>query len=1098
MFANCSGINTIEIPESVTEIGGDAFYGCKNLNTVIVQDNLRNIESYAFANCTNLKTFVCNSEVLSIKNNVFNNDKNLCIYASEYSEISIYAIDNGVMVSVNSDSRYPTGGVLSYKDSHYQYLGQTNSNCAEFTCDYNIKSKSVSNTSIKIKIPSNMNLINGEVKVDDEKTDDYTYSSETHILEIPVKGNSGRIHYSTNIIKTGNTLSYAILNYTVNGKQSKDTIGIVASENIGLTMEVPKVVGNESVNVSGFTEGKKDIKLSIDGTNSVTISSREDGSYSTVLKLDNPQNGESYTIEASTFDESWQELKQTSNVLYKKDTIELTKFQMQYKSHINRAIDLLNCADHNVVMEFNPAYKFAFSVGFNNTNNIEEVYVVSERNGLKKRMKAVWNEKTNEYEASGWFDEENHSYVPGSMYVEYIEKRKETQQYVGNLDLEKEGLLEFAKQFGDYVEVEKVENIDEQLAKSDEDDDETVEREQYNIKFKKEMSQYLTTNQIVKVLFESQGDAGKKIGEIMDEYEIVSKYAERVSENGNAYEMFICKDKSVKENFVILIHDIASDKIIKEILNIGCDMFDNEQLFNNGTTSSNNIYRGISDKISDYNTYTEGVSSVTSTIKSYMEINSDYQNVRENILNSDFNGTKQLELLKKNEELRSDRHNYLLIVTTMSLIMATATATGGVGMASAPILMGLMMNCMGALGSTIFDYRLNMIKTGNSGAILKWMIDPSGYVYEGVESNRLSNVKATIYYRKDENSKEELWDASEYRQNNPIYTDDDGKYAWDVPEGQWRVKFEKDNYQTTYTDWMNVPPPQTNVNIAMVSNDKPYIEYVSAKQGYIELKFSQYIKVDSLLENAISIYDTNNKEIEYKIKVANQEEDGNGIKLTKEVVLYPNEKLKQGAKYTVKVCEKIKNYADNSIVSENKEILVQNDVSLTCKTGTVYVKKGESVLLEIVADNKNIEKLNCTSDIQEIQVDNEVDVNNGTAVVKVTQNGMLDGNVYISVPDSSDTVQIKIIAINDDSQIGDTSEVKSENLSDIAIDTKPEAVKGDVNGDGITDSVDAVLLKKYLAGYSGLQINTDACDMNGDGEVDSVDAVLLLKQLANG
>ena len=95
-------------------------------------------------------------------------------------------------------------------------------------------------------------------------------------------------------------------------------------------------------------------------------------------------------------------------------------------------------------------------------------------------------------------------------------------------------------------------------------------------------------------------------------------------------------------------------------------------------------------------------------------------------------------------------------------------------------------------------------------------------------------------------------------------------------------------------------------------------------------------------------------------------------------------------------------------------------------------------------------------------------------------------------------MQIKIIAINDDSQIGDTSEVKSENLSDIAIDTKPDTVKGDVNGDGITDSVDAVLLKKYLAGYSGLQINTEACDMNGDGEVDSVDAVLLLKQLANG
>lgn len=54
-------------------------------------------------------------------------------------------------------------------------------------------------------------------------------------------------------------------------------------------------------------------------------------------------------------------------------------------------------------------------------------------------------------------------------------------------------------------------------------------------------------------------------------------------------------------------------------------------------------------------------------------------------------------------------------------------------------------------------------------------------------------------------------------------TNADGKYAWDVPEGWWRIKCEKEGYQTTWSDWMTVPPVQTDVNIAMykIGVEKP-------------------------------------------------------------------------------------------------------------------------------------------------------------------------------------------------------------------------------------------------------------------------------------
>ncbi len=57
-------------------------------------------------------------------------------------------------------------------------------------------------------------------------------------------------------------------------------------------------------------------------------------------------------------------------------------------------------------------------------------------------------------------------------------------------------------------------------------------------------------------------------------------------------------------------------------------------------------------------------------------------------------------------------------------------------------------------------------------------------------------------------------------------------------------------------------------------------------------------------------------------------------------------------------------------------------------------------------------------------------------------------------------------------------------------------ISGDINEDEQVNTKDAVLLKKYLAGYTGLNINTEAADVNGDNKIDSKDAVRLLRHLA--
>lgn len=131
--------------------------------------------------------------------------------------------------------------------------------------------------------------------------------------------------------------------------------------------------------------------------------------------------------------------------------------------------------------------------------------------------------------------------------------------------------------------------------------------------------------------------------------------------------------------------------------------------------------------------------------------------------------------------------------------------------------------------------------------------DPSGYVYEGISSNRLEGVTATAFYKEivediygDLSEKIVKWDAEEYAQKNPLFTDENGMYSWDVPQGQWQVKFEKDGYQTTYSEWLPVPPPQMDVNIAMVQNALPEVKTAKAYEDGVEIEFSKYMKPETL------------------------------------------------------------------------------------------------------------------------------------------------------------------------------------------------------------------------------------------------------------
>lgn len=163
------------------------------------------------------------------------------------------------------------------------------------------------------------------------------------------------------------------------------------------------------------------------------------------------------------------------------------------------------------------------------------------------------------------------------------------------------------------------------------------------------------------------------------------------------------------------------------------------------------------------------------------------------------------------------------------------------------------------------------------------IVDPSGYVYEGIEDNRVEGVTATIYYKENESATEQLWDAAEFGQENPLTTDAAGLYMWNVPQGLWQVRFQKEGYQPTQTAWLPVPPPQLEITVPMTQTAAPAVVEAAAYADAVSIRFSQYMQVASLSDIAVR---QNNIVLQGTLELLDGE-DG----LARTVRFLPSEKL---------------------------------------------------------------------------------------------------------------------------------------------------------------------------------------------------------------
>ncbi len=184
-------------------------------------------------------------------------------------------------------------------------------------------------------------------------------------------------------------------------------------------------------------------------------------------------------------------------------------------------------------------------------------------------------------------------------------------------------------------------------------------------------------------------------------------------------------------------------------------------------------------------------------------------------------------------------------------------------------------------------------------------IDPSGFVYEAVPTNRVEGVQASIYYKEtkedmygDPYEEIVLWNAEEYAQKNPLFTDENGMYQWDVPQGMWQVKFEKDGYVTTHSEWLPVPPPQLDVNIGIVQNKQPEVTEARAYEEGVEVQFDKFMDLSTLTTDNIYVT-ANGEKLKGEIRFVDSsladeyanEEDLNAVRYASRVRFVPEESL---------------------------------------------------------------------------------------------------------------------------------------------------------------------------------------------------------------
>lgn len=759
----------------------------------------------------------------------------------------------------------------------------------------------ISDMTANLEIPSGTKYIANSLTINGKPIEKVSETQNNQLL-LELKDMEGTICFSVRAVESTWIYSNAFISFRYEGNTIKELIGTVEAEIAYITIEGPSRADNKSIWVNGITVPNTKVEIFDKEHKIGEASSSASGKWKAFVPLFDVFEESVHQLTAKIKAEDGEtKISELLEVFYNSGNIAVEKIKMYHNSQ-KFEISSKTLYEAQPVVSFRPGAPFTFEIKLLGSEMVKKLLLSSTRGNEEKKMEAFYDKAKDIWIASGFFDEGDHSYVPGPISVYYTTKAN----------------LNWKKQTFTIPLQESYNNLSMAAANA----------EIINYKSSFEIPDDFSP-------FES---SSADLSEINDGY----LAANIMLDNSQRTQIEVGLEKTTESV------DVAT--AVKQAIKEGYVKVDNPTLYSARSVQSENyikidlnsegsaqiIWKSFGKNLVETATLNIAFevaglgdfANVLGIANDYMEVKGQFVKmdaIKAELLKSDLPKEEVQRRVQAIEQMKDRYYMYKSIKILGTMICM------GVGISNplfgffAGIVYEAAMKTMDDCVDESLDLFMEMVQERESAKDASvmalnfcYIIDPSGFVYEAVESNRLEGVNVTAYHKND-HGESILWNSEEFGQKNPLTTDHNGYYAWDVPEGEWRISCEKEGYTAVYSDWLMVPPPRTNVNISLVSEKTPELLWSNLYDEYVELKFDQYMKVLSLDEESINVRDSKGLELSGQIVALDKERTPEGEWVARTFRYCFTEPMKD-QKCSLSVGKEVQNYVGQS----SKQVAIQN------------------------------------------------------------------------------------------------------------------------------------------------------------------------------
>ncbi len=905
----CAGLNikTVVIPDSVTEIGSGSFENCVDLVNVSFGSNIQVISNNAFNLC-NLRYIELPDSVTTLGKDSFGNCENLDrvvlsdsisdfdlvlnAFGDLYNDVDFYSYKNNKirLISVLSEKVITPINNVREDDSFLENKG--NNYTVKVYNDYiehsvHFMTKRENGGQIVISIPSSQKILYDKVYLDGEEVGDAVIKNG--LIIIPVDKSSGVVTFYSNKATDSAFFSAVYLKVMTDPSLIRRPLTSLFAPSVELIDCY--VLNNKSLDMSlDYDSTGNKVRIKCVAPQGSRLIIKNETKNTEVISSDTNKIGNlnyECNAEGLTEDKYW-----IFSVMYEGDesskiyrgisvrdinSVVIESFSVSYNYH-NHIITKDLMSGKKVVAARIPNTDLEFKVKVKDNSNVKNAFVVGSDGTDSEYLKCEYNEEEKEYTAVGSFN---------NIVVQTV-------SFVINYD-NYSNIYDNAE-----IEINKnVEIIEKQFPNMETEYSCTEDSLHYDLYLEgKENPKEKISYDIDKVNSESVNSAEKLEKYFKEKGYNVDKDLTYDEVTNGQYKYCVIKAKSGNN----------STMLCKKL--------------NNNSGSSTHWGRGYTSNSSNMG----GVNFFSDIIRQgWNSLSAGEQWIVSHTIG--FDGEEFADLIDKvNRSLSMNDPESAFFFIAEYIIMDMLIDGLTDDLPFGPVI--------GDALNSLYDLIKSLIANHDDigTAIKSWLqeiFDPSGYVYEAVDTNYVLGAEAAVYYRESEGSEEVVWDAEDYEQINPQITDDAGVFHWDVPIGQYQVRVTKDGYEEARTEWLQVLPPRMGIKIPLVSKSAPKVTDVFADETGMSIFFDKYLKADTISESSVTLKDENGNVIKGVKALAGEKETQDEVEYTKDLVLVVDLSDYSGQKLTIEIDDAVKSYSGVSIAKDEISVTMDGEKKIT-------------------------------------------------------------------------------------------------------------------------------------------------------------------------